>query len=245
MEAFSYLILPSDINNFLNKHFTRNTPIFEHYKDHLLNTSFRKDLYVKGVKKYNLINVKDIIGDYKFVFMNKKQGIPEVIQHARSSINITKDIKKHFSQLIDKDKSFNELIYNNDIALTLFYISLFVSKGIIEILQEPKDKTSTTLINKIICEEYSTSNDTEFIGAFNIKSAIATDILDRLFYKFYDQKNISNTLTKVEDYLENKIKSSISIKSKDNANNSENYIKNRFDIWRKETLPLWKKIGVI
>jgi hypothetical protein len=221
--AFSSFTLPAEVNTFLNKHFTPNTPIFEHFRDHVTNTSFRKDLYIKGVKKHSLHKIKESI-DYESV-----------------NIKINDAIIKHFTSKLIKGSYFNDLIYNNDAQVTLFYISLFVSSGLIAIIPN-NDISKEHNLNHVFCEEYISTSKAEYLSAFNTKSAFPADFTDRLFYKFYNQEDSSDIVEKVINHLKNDVHIEIKNQSKETT---KEYMEKRFKRWHEEVLPVWKRIGII
>ncbi len=239
--AFSSFTLPAEINTFLTKYFTAGTPIFEHFKDHFLGTSFRKDLYIKGIKKHSLYEIKKILSKYKFLFISPNQQINESIDYESVNIKISDDVIKHFTKKLSKGSFFDELIYNNDTRTTLFYISLFVSSSLVAIIANDETNKKHNL-NKAFCNEYMSSNKSEYLSAFNIKSAFIADFFDRLFYKFYDEKNMSKMVDKIDDHLKKETNMEIQNNS---VGSTKEYLEQRFELWNKEVLPIWKKIGII
>jgi len=240
VDAFSSLVLPKHINNFLTKHFTPNTPIFEHFKDHVLNTSFRKDLYIKGIKKHSPYQIKKLLNKYTFIFKNPNQNIPKNIPYSLINIKLDEGIINHFSTKLKNGSHFNELIYQNNISTTLFYISIFISIAIVSIIPKSGAKKSSNL-NKALCDDNILSHSFEFIASFKNKDGISLDLINRLFYKFYDENDIESIKDNAIDFFENDIQMKIN-NSKDK---SKDYISERFKSWKKDELPVWKRIGVV
>jgi hypothetical protein len=148
---------------------------------------------------------------------------------------------KHFNNKLIKGSYFSDLIYNKDMNITLFYISLFVSSDLIAIMQNNKTIKEHNL-NRVFCEEYISSNEYEYLSAFNIKDTFPANFLSRLFYKFYVQKDSSDIIEKIINYLENDIQ--LKIKNQSGETTKE-YIENSFQKWQEEVLPIWKRVGII
>ena len=239
--AFISFTLPADINTFLNKYFTPNTPIFEHFKDHIMNTSFRKDLYIKGMKKHSLYRIKKILSKYKFIFTSPDQEIKSSMDYESVNIKINDTIINHFTNKLSKGSYFDELVYNKDIQTTLFYISLFISSSMVVIIFNDETNKKHNL-NKAFCDEHISSNRLEYLSAFNIKSAFGVDFIDRLFYQFYDEENISKMVDIIDDYLKNDV--NVELKNQ-SISNTKDYLEERFKSWHKNTLPIWKRVGII
>jgi len=220
-------------------------------KDMFLNTQFRKDLYTRGIskelnsleqyqwfanKQWILLHHKEI-KEYKFTFSRinmtgKKEVYDAIINNLKKEILTTQKLQNLTSL------SPHNLLQ----ALVFLYIS-----GYISIYSKPKNSKKIKALNKVLADTAFEKMKSKYVIAGNLGEAQQINSINMAFlsgvYRGIKNKN------ELIEYVYQEYTKNTMILLHDNKKLSGDALKERIstlaNIWQKETLPLWERIGIL
>jgi hypothetical protein len=225
--------------------------------DFVLNTSFRRDIFIRGGSKITLSASISELLNYNFVLCVPQNTIP------RDSLNIPLGkiktepwFDKFLSFMQDGSKTFNEIIKHLKIQnyrLVLRTISLLVSENKIMVSQQPpskeifdRAKKLNTILRKI--DETFIASNILFLATPIGRSGVQTPILNRqIFWEIIN--GCPPSADSLSPVISNFVKQrNISIKKKDNnstENNQENLVYAACKEILENFMPVWKRLGML
>ncbi len=196
--AYTLSLLPEEPRKFLAG--IKDKTIQELFKDVLLNTVFRKDIYLRGHKfDLDIYQQRELLRKYKWAL--KKKLLPEKKENLKfnlpiGEVNGKPEIYKNIiNQLETKNLNFDQLsaainISQQDLLQVLLFLH---QEQIITPITDTLQNEGIIKLNKIFSETVFNKQPISYVILPYFKSVYSLNMVETLFFNFYKQlKNNAN-----------------------------------------------------
>ena len=202
IEAIEHFNFPKDTLDFLNK--IENPIMKEQVKDYFVSRQFRKDIYVRGVRKISDLERAQRLIDTNYILMTK--NFPQKVKLPMGELTLPQALmEKIFEYLSAENYSFknfadfakkNPAIQSADLVTGLV---LLVHSGSIQPCQSEESvrrvKNNCVNLNKFICNRAKVADEVKFLASPVLGGGYPLGRFERIFLAAaFDGKNSADEM---------------------------------------------------